>query len=509
MPFIFLTYGDFMIIKKKVLHLISFTTLNISAAFVTPAFAIDLYVDNNTQQIYAAPGENRTKLGAFEKKEDVEQLKARLRAEIEQELKSKPTYQAEGGHVKTTAVTDAHADEPKPVLKKGNVAAGISYGKNGFEFRTDNDRFSLAIQNRIQARYAEPFDSDPRTLADLERDEKSFMIRRARTKLTGHAYAPWIKYYLQYEWAQPVLRDLSLTVDKYKWAQVRVGRGKVNYNNERVASSGNQQFVNRSIVNDVFTVDRQQGIEVKGNLFSGTWYDMTYYAGVFTGLGIGERNNDDDHLMYSGRLQWNAMGGEMKSSQSDTEFLDKPALNISIAANSNQSKCTAFETDSRSCRRLVDVNDRGGSRYRDPANTTAAGAQAGQYKIDQLMEEVYFKYNGFSLLHELHAKKIKDTLNNDAETNLLGGFVQAGFFPHQQFNIIPKEIELAGRYAFVDMDTDRDNDKQTEFSAVINYFLEGHFNKLSLQLSRLSIEDPIKQEEEAENRLWAQWEFSF
>jgi len=55
------------------------------------------------------------------------------------------------------------------------------------------------------------------------------------------------------------------------------------------------------------------------------------------------------------------------------------------------------------------------------------------------------------------------------------------------------------------MDTDRNNDKQTEFSAVINYFLEGHFNKLSLQLSRLSVEDPIKIEKEAENRLRAKF----
>lgn len=506
-----------MIVKKKVSYAISVMTLNMSATFVTPVFAIDLYVDNNTQQLYAAPGVNRTKLGSFEKKEDIEQLRARLKVEIEQELKTKQMTQTSGENIQPLAVVGTQSNlsqqtsaiEQKPAIKKGNVPASISYGKNGFEMRTDNDKFSLAIQNRIQARYAEPFDSDPRTLADLDRDEKSFMIRRARTKLNGHAYVPWLKYYMQYDWSQPVMRDLSLTVDKYKWAQVRVGRGKVNYNNERVASSGNQQFVNRSIVNDVFTVDRQQGIEVKGNLFSGEWYDMTYYAGVFTGLGIGERNNDDDHLMYSGRLQWNAMGGEMKSSQSDTEFLDKPTLNISIAANTNQSKCTAFETDSRSCRRLVDVNALGGARYRDPSVTTAAGAQAGQYKINQLMEEVYFKYNGFSFLHELHAKQIKDTLNNDAETNLLGGFVQAGFFPHQQINIIPKEIELAGRYAFVDMDTDRSNDKQTEFSAVINYFLEGHFNKLSLQLSRLSVEDPIKLEKENENRLWAQWEFSF
>jgi phosphate-selective porin OprO and OprP len=506
-----------MTIKKLIrTHLLVFGTF---ALLPSLAFAIDLYVDNATQQIYAAPGENRTKIGSFEKKEDVDQLRATLKAEIEQELKSKQVNQTDVGHAKSLTVVANESDLPQPVttaatepkqaMKKDNLPASISYGKNGFEMRTDNDKFSLAIQNRIQARYAEPFDSDPRTLADLARDENSFMIRRARTKLTGHAYAPWVKYYLQYDWSQPVLRDLSLTIDKYKWAEVRVGRGKVIYNNERVSSSGNQQFVNRSIVNDVFTVDRQQGIQVKGNLFPGAWYDMTYYAGVFTGLGIGERNNDDGNMMFSGRLQWNAMGGEMKFSQSDIEFHDKPALNISIAANTNQSKCTAFETDSNSCRRLVDVNAAGGARYRDPSNRTATGAQNGQYEINQLMEEVSFKYKGFSLLHELHAKKIKDTLNNNEETNLLGGFVQAGFFPHQQIDFFPKNIELAGRYAFVDMDTDRNNDKQTEFSAVINYFLDGHFNKLSFHLSRLSIEDPIKLEKEAENRVWGQWDLSF
>jgi phosphate-selective porin len=298
-------------------------------------------------------------------------------------------------------------------------------------------------------------------------------------------------------------------VDKYKWAQLRVGRGKVSYNNERVTSSGNQQFVNRSIVNDVFTVDRQQGIEVKGNLFPGTWHDLTYYAGIFTGLGVGERNNDDGNMMYSGRLQWNALGGEMKFIQSDIDFHEQPALNIAVAANTNQSKCTAFETDNRSCRRLVDVNAVGGARYRDPSNSTLTGAQNGQYEIEQMMEEVHFKWKGFSLLQELHLKKIKDTLNNDEKIKLLGGFVQAGMFPHTFIDFIPSGVELAGRYAFVDMDTSRSNDKQTEFSAVINYFLAGHFNKLSVQLSRLSVEDPIVVKKNTENRLWAQWDFSF
>lgn len=493
-----------MNIKKSVL----LAPLVMCASFVESALALDLYVDKDTQQLYAAPGPNRISLGSFEKKEDLEQIKQKLKAEIEQELKLQQAVAVpiqSAPDVKTVAHIEV-AEEPakKASLPKGNIPASISYGKTGFNFRTDDDKFALAIQNRIQARYAEPFDSDPRTLDDLDRNENSFMIRRARTKLSGHAYVPWLKYYMQYDWSQPVLRDLNLTVDKYKWAQVRVGRGKVSYNNERVTSSGNQQFVNRSIVNDIFTVDRQQGIEVKGNLFADKWYDITYYVGAFTGVGVGERNNDDGNMMYSGRLQWNALGGEMKFSQSDIEYHEQPALNISFAANTNRSKCTAFETDSRSCRTLTDFDAAGKPRY-----LAAANAQSGQYEIDQMMAEVNFKWRGFSLLHELHSKKIKDTVNNDAETKLLGGFIQAGYFPHQWFSAIPPGVEVAGRYAQVDMDTDRSNDKQTEFSAVVNYFLEGHFNKLSLQLSRLSVEDPRLAQKDSEKRLWAQWDLSF
>lgn len=100
-------------------------------------------------------------------------------------------------------------------------------------------------------------------------------------------------------------------------------------------------------------------------------------------------------------------------------------------------------------------------------------------------------------------------MTNDDDTTLLGGFVQAGFFPHEQIPLIPKNIEVAGRYAFVDMDNGRRNDKQTELSGVINYYLQGHFNKLSVQLSRLSVGDPIRVKEDTENRLWAQWELTF
>jgi len=135
-----------------------------SASWINPAFALDLYVDSNTQQIYAAPGENRVKLGSFEKKEEIDKLKATLKAEIEAELKSKQPAQADKQANPSEVITSLNADstntdltdnvatvETQPKVKKGYSPANLSYGKNGFEFRTDDDKFSLAIQQSASA----------------------------------------------------------------------------------------------------------------------------------------------------------------------------------------------------------------------------------------------------------------------------------------------------------------------------------------------------------------------
>ncbi|MGV3525494.1 MAG: hypothetical protein ACO1RX_14785 [Candidatus Sericytochromatia bacterium] len=383
---------------------------------------------------------------------------------------------------------------PKP--QKG-LAASVSYGKEGFEIHTDDDLFSLAIQNRIQFRYANPFDSDPRSLSDLERDQSSFMIRRARTKLKGHAFWPWLKFGMQYDWRDPILRDFNLTVDKYAWAKLWVGRGKVVYNDERVSSSGKQQFVNRSILNDIFTVDRQEGVQLSGNLFPGTWHDFSYSAGVFTGLGVNELNNDDSEMMYAARLQWNLLGGELPFSQSDVARSEQPVLNLAVAGMTNQSKCTEFATAPNSCQTLPGFQI----------------GEAGQYRLNQLMEEIRFRWQGLSLNHELHWKGVIDTLKPqgeaERETNLLGTLVQVGYFPNALLPVIPPELELAVRYAFVDPHLTRDSDRQHEFSGVVNYFFHDHSNKVSAQLSHLVVEDPTSKQSQAAQRFWLQWDLSF
>ena len=101
-------------------------------------------------------------------------------------------------------------------------------------------------------------------------------------------------------------------------------------NRERVDSSGRQQFVERSIVNRTFTIDRQVGVQWRGHAFKGTAADLRYYIGVYNGEGRGVQNVNGD-MMYSARAQWNFMGRDLPSKQGDVEFTEKPTGSLAFA----------------------------------------------------------------------------------------------------------------------------------------------------------------------------------
>jgi phosphate-selective porin OprO/OprP len=407
------------------------------------------------------------------------------------------------------APTSALAVASVPSLARAETAIPVqaSYEKNRLTVETDDGNYRLRLQNRLQFRYAYPFDPDPRSLEDLNQDLSSFMVRRARFKLEGHAFRPWLMWNFQYDWSQPVLRDFSFDIAKFDWLRFRIGRRKVLWNDERVTSSGRQQFVNRSILNDLFTVDRQQGIQVFGRLFPETWADLSYYAGVFTGLGVGSRENDDQHMMYSGRLQWNVFGRELDFSQSDVEFHQQPAANIAGGVAHNISRCTAFETDARSCRALPTPRS-DGSAFVEPGV-----AEAGRYEVDQAFFEFRIKWRGWYAKHEQHFKRVIDRQVPEGapgrQTDLQGTLYQLGYFPHYALPIVPRPLELAARYAWVNPAAHVSHDHQTELSGVANWFFSGHANKVSVELSRLTVADPSTRVTEARSRVRVQWDVSF
>ena len=78
-----------------------------------------------------------------------------------------------------------------------NVTA--RYGDNGFEFNTRDNKFLLQTESRFQFRLATPEDADPVTYDDFTGEKKTTLkINRARLKIGGHAFQPWLKYYSGY-----------------------------------------------------------------------------------------------------------------------------------------------------------------------------------------------------------------------------------------------------------------------------------------------------------------------
>jgi phosphate-selective porin OprO/OprP len=463
--------------------------------------AIRLFLDPASGVISTEAGPGRLALGSFVPAESAAALEQRLTV-LEQRLARMELADTPALASATVVPADAQADAATvAAVSPGPAASGrVDYQRPNFVLTSPDERFSLRIQNRVQLRYQDPFDEDPRSLAALNAEQRAFQIRRSRLRLAGHLYQPWIEYNMQYDWGQPIMRDFFVNLAPSEAAELRVGRGKVIYNDERVTSSGRQQFVNRSIVNDLFTVDRQQGMQLHGRLLRESPADFNYVLGVFTGNGVSSTRNDDSRLMLAGRLQWNALGGPIPFSQSDLDFSPEPMLNIAVAGMRNRSNCTVFATDSNSCRAL-------------PGFVAPAQAAPGQFAIEQTLAELRARWQGFSLMGEWHEKSVTDRVlaSSDPrrETDLRGGFIQAGWLPHGLLPATPRQLELALRYGKVDMDDPRGSDTQREYTAAVNWFISGHHNKLTLEFGHLTVADPLLQLDGSENRIRLQWDLSF
>ena len=407
----------------------------------------------------------------------------------------------------TEQLVEKKVDEAleREAAKKGAVK--VSHGKTGFKVESTDGKWSTKLNWRAQMRFTTPYRSDPRQVDDFGDTENTFELRRVRMKIGGHAYAPWLDYYFEVD-LQPTrsesrdasrsstrLIDWRITGQPYEQLGFRLGQWKIDYNRERVDSSGRQQFVERSIVNRQFTIDRQMGAQVRGRLFKETPADLRYYVGAFTGQGRGVQN-DDDKLMYAGRLQWNFLGRDLALKQTDVEFTEKPTGSISFGAATSTGGSTRWSSS-------------GGGNL--DGFESPSSAEAGQYEVEQYQIGSAFKYRGFSWQQEYHWKQIKDRVNNTT-SDMEGAYAQAGYFFHHLIPAVPKQLELAVRYAFVDEPNESNTqieNKREEFTIGANWFIAGHNNKITVDYSQLYLDDRDLNRKVDDGRFRVQWDVSF
>jgi len=350
---------------------------------------------------------------------------------------------------------------------KDGVPVTASYRK-GLLVESEDGNFSMLMNVRGQFRLTNVSSSDLVGEEDGVEEETGFRIRRARLKMNGHVFRPWLKYKFEYGLVGNSLLTFRMDVAKKKGLGLWVGQYKVPYNRERLDSSGKQQFVDRSIVNSPFTVDRQQGLSLTGRLFKGTRADSTYAVGMYTGTGRGGDLESDRKGMYLARWQWNFLKRLLPFSQSDLKRYAEGHGSFAVAAATNSGRYTRFSSSGGGQLPGFEATD-------DPD----------RYKLEQWMAEFSYMRRGLSAQSEYHFKRIDDR-DVQQTTELEGWYGQIGYFFNEVWSAFPKQLEFALRVAAVNtIEGISEVPADRELTLGMNWFFSGHHNKLTLDTSRL------------------------
>lgn len=320
----------------------------------------------------------------------------------------------------------------------------------GLTFQTADRNYKLRMRLRGQflGEYKKPKGGD---------DNLGFRVRRLRVTWDGNAFAPWMKYKFQYDFSKGgELKDLKLSFAKNRMFVPVVGQYKVPFNRETLNSSSALQLVDRSIVSDYFKYDRDIGVGAYGLLGDGM---VRYELGGFQAQGVNQSvDSGDKGLLWAGRVQAAVIGGKAKKVKEN--FAKKPTLTVGASVAG------------------IDVEG-GKDTNLGRVNKVDRGSDFADGKITSITADINYRDPRFNLTGEYVGR----WANPDAAgaTAFDYGFrTQGGFF------VMPKKVELAGRFAMVKFD-DVAGDLAPELDNVwtytqgFNYYFSGN-HKWKLQL---------------------------
>lgn len=155
-----------------------------------------------------------------------------------------------------------------------------------------------------------------------------FGIRRSRLDFRGHYITKALKYRMQiaFEGASASLLDFFTTYNISEFFEIKAGQYKIPYNREELNSSGELEFVDRSVINSYFALARDVGV----TLSAGPQL-AKLNVGVFTGWGRNfqriDATNISKNLLYVGRIEITPVG---KTVYSQPNLKGEELINIGI-----------------------------------------------------------------------------------------------------------------------------------------------------------------------------------
>lgn len=339
------------------------------------------------------------------------------------------------------------------------VEDGVSFSRNSL--------FLLNLRFRMQNRFG--FTTKAGNTIDVEQFEAR--VRRLRLRFDGYVLNPKFSYYIQLSFSKAdqdleqgdipqTIRDAMFYYHATENLYFGFGQSKLPGNRQRVISSGNLQFTDRSIANAIFTLDRDFGFFAYYSLPISDGPIFNLKGSLTTGDG---RNASavNEGLAYTGRVEVLPFGDFLNSgdfSEGDLEFESTPKLSLALTMSTNQK---ASRTGGQLGSELYEFRD-----------------------LHGLIADMMFKYQGWMLSSEYMQRHVDNPFTQNAEGDIR--YIITGWGWNTQLScMISPKAELAFRYTSVNPDDVLNAyERRIEESTLgSTYYLNGHRIKVQGNLT--------------------------
>jgi phosphate-selective porin OprO/OprP len=371
--------------------------------------------------------------------------------------------------------SDASARSLEDVLKEKGVITEEDYKEviqsrpikykpgEGFNLTFDDEKFSSSMVGLFKIRY---------TLMDFDaaQDYSKFELKGIKLMFNGNAYSRDLTYRLFLNFSNiagsttsngGILEETWMNYRLRDEVQFRFGQDKVQFGRQFITSAAALQFVDQSIVTNAFAPGYDTGISINGKVAGGLF---NYNIAGLGGVGQNTYRTTTDNALAV-RVTVNPLG-EMKYSEPDLDDSAKPLL--SFGANFYRNTLYVGEPNN-----IGFAKSSGWYGIGKPIMRTAQRFGASEpLDFNTFGIDSAFKWHGVSVSGEYFAAQAKGQTTHHL-LRAEGFYAQAGYF------VIPKQVEIAYRYSYLDPNRDVTNVHCVENSAAISWYINN--NNLKLQ----------------------------
>lgn len=357
-----------------------------------------------------------------------------------------------------------------------------SFGKGILNIVAEDSSFSMKFGARFQSLYMAEWAG----VNDLKFDETSFLIRRARLKFDGFAYSPKLKYKLEIGLSNRdisgaseftrnsprLILDAVIKYNFYKDFVLWAGQTKLPGNRERVVSSGNLQFVDRSLLNSQFNIDRDIGFQLRHHFKLGDNFIIREIVAMSQGEGRNITQGNLGGLQWTARAEFLPFGEFIKGGDyvgSDIYREKTPKLSIGVS---------------------YDINDDAVKTRSNLGSYMETDYGFFKTSIKTWFVDGMFKYQGFSFMGEYAKRESELTIARNLDGTPTGDVVNTGSAVNLQGGYLFKnDFEIAFRYTDIDLMEIIDNYVTEQYTLGFSKYIVGHKLKVQSDISYSNIEE--------------------